>query len=131
MKTTSMQIQNWVFLGTLFTLQLSTSTFAAVEIGTVQSSTIGHAFLNPNFLLPPGSPPRPSSVVDYLVDQDQSSGGGGVLPSVSVNWDTNTQFVLTVSAPPGQKFHVHVPASEAGGFGVGRGPGWEGGGSSA
>jgi len=60
MKTTSMQIQNWVFLGTLFTLQLSSSTFAAVEIGTVQTSTIGHAFLNPNAPLPPGSPPRPS-----------------------------------------------------------------------
>ncbi len=117
MKTTSMQIQKWVFLGTLFTLQLSSSTFAAVEIGTVQASTIGHAFLNPNLLLPPGSPPRPSSVVDYLVDQDQSSGGGGVLPSVSVNWDTNTQFVLTVSAPAGQKFQVHVPVGRAVGFG--------------
>src|SRR5712691_1455536 len=60
MKTTSMQIQKWVFLGTLFTLQLSTSTFAAVEIGTVQTSTVGHAFLNPNLLLPPGPPTRPS-----------------------------------------------------------------------
>jgi hypothetical protein len=55
--------------------------------------------------------------VDYLVDQDQSSGGGGVLPSVSVDWDTNTQFKLTISAPPGHKFLVAVPVGRAVGFG--------------
>jgi hypothetical protein len=117
MKTTSMQIQKWVFLGTLVTLQLSSSAHAAVDVGTVQTTTIGHAFFNPNLLPDPFPPIMPSSVVNYLVDQDQSSGGGGVLPSVSVNWDTNTQFVLTVSAPPGQKFLVHVPAGRAVGFG--------------
>src|SRR5437588_9007117 len=99
----SMHIPKHMFFGTLVAMQLLNSTHAAVELG-VQTSTIGHALVQ-------------GSVVDYLIDQDQSSGGGGTLPSVSVNWDTNTQFTLTVSAPPGQKFSVHVPAGRAVGFG--------------
>jgi hypothetical protein len=78
-----------------------------VDLGIVQPSTIGHAFFDPN-LVPPYNMPR--SVNDFLVDQDQSSGGGGVLGGVSVNWDTNSQFKLTVAAPNGMKFLVNVPA---------------------
>ncbi|MEY2408331.1 MAG: hypothetical protein QOF48_1001, partial [Verrucomicrobiota bacterium] len=89
----------------------------AVAVGPVQVSSIGHSFFNPNrpFGLP--GPQMPCSVLDYLIDQRQATGGGSVLPNVSVNWDTNVQFSITVSAPPGKKFMVHVPAGRAAGFG--------------
>jgi hypothetical protein len=87
-----------------------------VDAGHVQVSAIGHTFLNPNRSLSPG-PQMPCSVYDLLIDQNQNSGGGGALQSLSVNWDTNMQFVLTVAAPPGQKFLVHVPAEKAVAFG--------------
>jgi hypothetical protein len=78
-----------------------------VEVGPVRVPTIGHSFkLDPR---PIGNDIRRNAVSDYLVDQDQSSGGGGVLGSASVNWDTKDQFVLTVSAPPGMKFLVKPP----------------------
>lgn len=110
----SMYIPKRLFLGALFAMQLLNSTHAAVDLG-LQTPTIGHAFFNPN--LPPLPEIQPRSVVDYLIDQDQSSGGGKTLSAVSVNWDTNTQFSLTVSAPPGQKFSVRVPPGRAVGFG--------------
>jgi hypothetical protein len=74
-----------------------------IDFGQVECPSVGHNFLK--------SPlPRPPyiliSVGDTLVDQSQSSGGGGVLPSVSANFDTHNRFVLTVSAPPGYKFLV-------------------------
>ncbi len=77
-----------------------------VDLGTVQVSTIGHSLKTPP---PYAGPPSSGSVGEFLIDQDQSSGGDGVLPSVSVNWDTNVQLVLTISAPPGQRFLVQVP----------------------
>jgi adhesin HecA-like repeat protein len=109
-----MYIPIWRFSAALLAMQLFSSAQAAVEIG-VQPSTIGHAMFNPN---PPGGPAfMQRSVLDVLIDQNQSSGGGALLPSVSVNWDTNTQFTLAVSAPPGQKFLVKVPAGRSVGFG--------------
>ena len=90
-------------------------THVAVDVGPVQASTIGHAFrLDPR---PIGNDIRRNAVSDYLVDQDQSSGGGGVLQAVSANWDTKDQCVLTVSAPPGMKFQVRPPAGKAVRFG--------------
>jgi len=61
----------------------------------VETSTIGHSFFG--------------GAVDYLLDQHQMWGGGGLLPSVPINWDTNGQFALTVSAPAGKRFLVHLP----------------------
>ena len=77
-----------------------------VNLGTVLVSNLGHRFLS--FPLP-GFPSRSSSVVDLFVDQDHESNGGASLPSVSINWDTNSQFVLRVAAPLGRKFLVQVP----------------------
>jgi len=108
------QVFTRLILGALLAVPWGSNGHAAVELG-VQTSTIGHAIFDPNL---PGLPEfEPRSVVDFLVDQDHSSGGGGVLPTVSVNWDTNTQFALTVSAPPGKRFLVRVPAGRAVGFG--------------
>src|SRR5206468_1223078 len=81
---------------------------SAVDVGHIEVSTVGHSFFNPNGPVPE---PQMSRVVsDFLIDQDQSSGGGALLAPVSVNWDTNNQFKLTVSAPRGMKFLVRVPA---------------------
>jgi hypothetical protein len=85
-----------------------------VNLGTVLVSNIGHRFLS--FPLP-GYPPLPNSVVDLFVDQDHESNGGASLPSVSINWDTNSQFVLRVAAPPGRKFVVQVPEGRLARFG--------------
>ena len=98
-----------------FSVIQSSTPSPAVIIGTVETSTLGHSFVT--FGPPPGPGPRTSLVSDFLVDQNQSSGGGGVLPSVSVNWDTNSQFVLTVAAPPKKRFMVQVPAGRAVAFG--------------
>ena len=89
---------------------------APVDLGVVQPSTIGHSFLSTH-IDPFPFPQMPNSVADFLIDQDQSSGGGSVLQPNSVNWDTNSQFVLTVSAPPGQKFLVQVPPGREASFG--------------
>ena len=53
------------------------------------------------------------------MDQDHSSNGGGALPSVSANFDTNNQFMLNVSAPPGYKFLIQPPSGKAVRFGGG------------
>jgi hypothetical protein len=59
----------------------------------------------------------PPANLFFLIDQDQNSGGGAVLPSVSVDWDSHTQFALTIAAPPGMKFLVQVPPGHTVGFG--------------
>ncbi|HEY0550670.1 MAG TPA: hypothetical protein VGF13_13780, partial [Verrucomicrobiae bacterium] len=81
--------------------------FTPVDLGTVEVSTIGHTIFSA-----PGFPGIPSSftVADFLIDQNQSSGGGAVLPAVSANWDTNIQFALKVSAPAGHKILVRPPS---------------------
>ncbi len=79
-----------------------------VDVGIVPVSTIGY----PNPSLFPSN-----GVVNYLIDQDQSSGGGGVLPGLPVNWDTNSHFKLTVAAPTGMKFAVNVPPGRVARFG--------------
>jgi len=80
---------------------------ARVDLGRIQTSTVGHTFvLDPR---PIGNDIRRNQVTDLLVDQRQTSGGGGTLPAVSVNWDTKGQFSLTVAAPPGMKFLVQPP----------------------
>jgi len=87
-----------------------------VAIGPVPVNSLGHSFRylklpdQSMFLIPP-------TATDYFIDQQQSTGGGGVLPSVSVNWDVNTRFSVTVTAPPGKKFMVRVPAGRAAAFG--------------
>src|SRR5689334_22498807 len=112
---TSITMQNkGLFLATLIALTLCQRSHAAVEIAA-QAPTIGHALFDPNE--PPLPALMPLSVVDYLIDQDQSSGGGGTLPPVSVNWDDNSQFTLTVSAPPGYKILVRPPSGRSVGFG--------------
>ena len=82
------------------------SNVPTVDLGTIEVSTLGHRTL----AAPPYPWSKPSnSAADYFIDQGQTSGGGGVLQTVSVNWDTNHQFQLKVSAPPGMKFVVRVP----------------------
>jgi hypothetical protein len=93
-----------------------------IDLGLVEVPSVGHTYtpvVQPIPLLPvlPG-PPIPSpveeyQVTDFLVDQLQESGGGGVTTPVNANFDTNNQFTLTIAAPPGKKFHVHVPAGQS------------------
>jgi hypothetical protein len=89
----------------------ATNANAMVNLGTVVAPAIGHEFSSWN--LPGIPPPIPATVYDFLVDQSQTSGGGAVLPSVQVNFDTNNQFELTIAAPPGMQFVVQVPPGQA------------------
>ncbi len=85
-----------------------------IVIGPIEVSTLGHS----SFGGIPGFPGSNTTVTTfYLIDQNQNTGGGGVLPSLSVDWDTNTQFKVTVAAPAGNKFAVQVPAGSQVGFG--------------
>jgi hypothetical protein len=93
-------------------LQAGDAAPPAVSVGPVEVSSIGHVL----FQRPLTNGILPAVVQDFLIDQDHSSGGGAELPSLTVNWDANTQFALTVSAPAGQKFMVHVPSGKAVGF---------------
>lgn len=88
-----------------------------VDLGTITVSTPGHEYRTfPAF--PPGSPSFTDRVVvDSLIDHNQSSGGGGTLPTVSVDWATNSQFRLTVAAPPGMKFLIVPPIGVPARFG--------------
>jgi hypothetical protein len=82
------------------------------QLGQVEVAGIGHQF----FAQFPGFP-LGNFVSDYLVDQRQASGGGAVLPAVNVDFDTNNQFALTITAPPGKAFLVHVPDGQSVYFG--------------
>src|SRR5258706_2659217 len=84
-------------------LGCDTVAVATVDLGTVQVSSIGHIFT-------PQTAGGGPLVRDFLIDQQQSSGGGGMISPVSANFDVNNQFRLTIAAPAGQKFLVHVPA---------------------
>jgi hypothetical protein len=107
MQTPTKLVQKLVFLGMFVAVQLIPDALAQINLGQVQVSTIGHRFDES-----PGQP-DPSYVRDLLVDQDQSSGGGGMLSSISANFDINNQFILTISAPPGQRFLVQPPDGHA------------------
>ncbi len=96
--------------GQMFSLVQSSTPSPAVIIGTIETSALGHSFVTFGPPPIPGLGLQMSAVSDFLIDQNQASGGGGVLPSISVNWDTNSQFMLTVAAPPGKRFLVQVPA---------------------
>jgi hypothetical protein len=88
-----------------------------VDIPPIEVTTIGHLSSSSNSV--PGSTNGTQSgyfVHNYLIDQGHVSDGGGVLPDVSVNWDTNTQFTITVTAPAGKKFAVEVPPGSRVGF---------------
>jgi hypothetical protein len=87
-----------------------TNANSMVNLGTVVASSIGHEFFS---LMPGIRPPISPVVYDFLVDQTQTTGGGAVLPSVLVNFDTNNQFELTIAAPPGRQFAVHVPPGQS------------------
>lgn len=82
-----------------------------IYLGEVECPSVGHYFFSPGF------PSSPKTVRDSLIDQDQSSGGGGVLPAIAANFDVNNQFSLTVSAPPGYKFLIRPPPGQAVRFG--------------
>lgn len=84
-----------------------------VQIGNIEVPTLGHQFRDFSRIIPG----IPNAVVDSLIDQDGSTGGGAPLPNLSVNWDTNRQFTMTVSAPPGKKFMVRLPPGRQAGFG--------------
>jgi hypothetical protein len=71
---------------------------AQVDLGTVQVSTVGHGTFYDMLL-------GITQVNDHLVPN-----GGASLPSLSANFDLNNQFVLTISAPPGERFLVQPPA---------------------
>src|SRR5213082_82997 len=107
MQTTNTPIKKWALFIMFCALQLAFRARAAVDVGPVQTSTIGHRFIKSS---PAGIS---NTVADFLVDQDESSDGGGVTQSFSANFDTNNQFVLTIAAHPGQKFLVRPPAGEA------------------
>lgn len=85
------------------------------NLGTLVTLSIGHKFFYQNPIgMPFGGPfPLPPTVTDFLVDQTQTTGGGAVLPSEQVNFDTNDEFELTIAAPPGMQFAVHVPAGQS------------------
>jgi len=74
------------------------SAAGTVDLGVVTVSTLGHEHKI-----------QPYRLSDLLIDQDQSSGGGGTLPTVSIDWATNSHFKLTVAAPSGMKFLIVPP----------------------
>jgi hypothetical protein len=86
-------------LGT--SLALVTLTAASqVNLGTTQVSTLGHSTFYDVLL-------GITDVHDLLV-----GAGAASLPSLSVNFDINNQFVITISAPPGERFLVQPPAGQ-------------------
>lgn len=102
-----------------FTLQLSSLALAGfaslaqaqtpVNLGTNVVTQIGHTFLT-------GPPLYPNLVIDYFIDQHQFSGGGATLSPVTVDWNTNHVFVLTIAAPPGDMFLVQPSVLWSGKF---------------
>lgn len=58
-----------------------------VDAGHVRAETLGHSFFVPH-PLPPAPSAIPNTVGDLLVDQDQSSGGGAVVSSVSADFES-------------------------------------------
>jgi hypothetical protein len=81
-----------------------------VSLGPVQVTTLGHTFGSAPVFPPGGSnPPWPGIAADYLLDENQSSEGGATLPVSTIDWETNTQFQLTIAAPPGMKFQIVPP----------------------
>lgn len=88
-----------------------TTVNSMVNLGTAVATSIGHEFFG--FIVPGYPRSGPARVSDFLVDQSQDSGGGALLPSVQVNFDTNDQFELTIAAPPGEQFAVQVPPGQA------------------
>ena len=84
-----------------------------VDLGRLQVPSLGHQFAPWTNGLPPRQSGAQSVVLDYLVNQSQVPPGGATNLPVSANFDTNNQFVLTIAAPPGQRFLVHVPAGQS------------------
>ena len=108
-------VKSWLLPVTFYGLTLG-ATQAAIQLGDVPVASIGHVFTQPQAFSPAMLRPR---VTDYLVDQRQLGHGGAQMPPVTVNFDTDHQFILTLTAPPGQKFWVHVPAGQLVRFGGG------------
>lgn len=108
-RTLGRSVTQWLLAGTL----MSWSIFAVraeVQLGQLQVSAIGHVFSPP---APYGPPLIQPQVTDYLVDQKQISHGGATTPAITANFDTDHRFVLTIRAPAGQKFWVHVPPGQS------------------
>ena len=104
----------FVIAGQNFSVRQSGAPTPPIAIGPIEVSSIGSA-VNPIPL--PFLTSAPPANLYFLIDQDQNSGGGAILPSVSVDWDSHTQFAVTIAAPAGMKFLVHVPAGRSVGFG--------------
>jgi len=75
------------------------------DFGRVEVSAIGHTFYD-------DSEGLANVVIDTLLDQSKTSGGGGVIPAISANFDTVNRFVLSVSAPVGYKIVIHPPVGQ-------------------
>ena len=78
---------------------------AQIDLGQVQLSSIDHIFDTHGLPIPT----TPPIVRDTLIVLGENSGAGSVLPSISANLDLNNQLVLTIFAPPGQRFVVQPP----------------------
>ncbi len=70
-------------------------------------NSIGHYFgPAPSF---PGDPNPSNIVINFLINQTQETGGGGVLPTVQRNLDNFTAVYHRIQAPDGQSFNVDFP----------------------
>ena len=68
---------------------------ATIIIGTTTVTSIGHSFEPED---PTAGTGHPALVTDFLVNQTQEVGGGAVLPSVTVDLDSDTSISFTIAA---------------------------------
>jgi hypothetical protein len=97
-------VGNYIFVLDNLTITITNSPIPATNFQNVQVETIGHFFQNI-------SPRR--TVRDYIIDQTQTSGGGGLLQPAQVNFNTNSRYTLRIAAPPGKRFLIHSPEGKA------------------
>src|SRR6185295_6206746 len=84
---------------TLWSLYTIIPANAAVDLGNIEVSTIGHSLS----ASPVPLPGIGTTVTDYLIDQRQDHNGGNTVDGFQGDFDAANQFVLTISAPPGKK----------------------------
>lgn len=80
----------------------------AASFQNVEVPAIAHKFFPPN-------PARGGGVTDFLVNQSLIPAVGR-LQSTRLNFDTNNQYALTISAPAGKRFLIH-PRGQSAHFG--------------
>jgi len=90
-------------------LRPRTKAFLYPVIENITVPSIGHAFGQiPGFLLP-GSPAL-YVVLDFLIDQSQSTGGGAALSDpIQFDLTQGSGFKYIISAAGGKRFHVELP----------------------